>query len=94
MESSTKCYKTFKELPPSVTPAWWRMGRKDEKRGRQKRTNSTEDQLQGSALVAITLVIAVLVTVFVSMLVVAITTILVFRAAHAKRLLDGHLLSA
>lgn len=45
-------------------------------------------------LVTIPLVIAVLITVLVSMLMVAIATVFVFRAAHTKRLLDGHLLSA
>lgn len=41
-------------------------------------------------LVTVTLVIAVL----VSVLMVAVSAIFVFWAAHAKRLLDGHLLSA
>lgn len=38
--------------------------------------------------------IAILVTMFVSMLMVAIATILILRAAHTQWLLDGHLLSA
>lgn len=48
----------------------------------------------GGWLVTVTLVITVLITMFVSMLMVAIASVLVFRAAHAKRLLDGHFLSA
>lgn len=42
--------------------------------------------------VTVSLVVVVLVAVFVSVLVVAVAAVLVLRAAHTQRLLDGHFL--
>lgn len=58
---------------------------------------TSEDQLTRPTLIgliSVTLVIAFLVAVFIAVLMVAVSAVLVFRAAHAKRLLDGHLLPA
>lgn len=85
--SSTKCYETFKELDPSVIGAGrgGKMGGENKKKRKEAVCN---------LLVTVTLVVAVLVAVFVSVLVVAVAAVLVLGAAHAERLLDGHLLPA
>lgn len=83
LTASTKCYETFKELDPPGTGMGGKMGK-------QKRKEAV--CILGHLLV--TLVVAVLVAMFVSVLVVAVAAVLVFGAAHAERLLDGHLLPA
>lgn len=107
-EASTKCYKTFKNLTSSEPTAWWRMGRKNYGvKGGGLIAPSTSCKAEEGVrfcihgyhtpiqpLVAVALVIAILVTLIVTMLMVAVAAILILRAAHAKWLLDGHLLSS
>lgn len=71
-------------LTPSEPTAWWWMGRKDLKRFLWVKRRGPIMPFTNYKLITIALVIAVLVTVFVSVLMVPITPILVLRAAHTK----------